>query len=247
MREVLPGAEGNGQKMKNTLINWSFQWRDIKFALSRGIGLCLDLGCGTGRHRDAVEQAGWTWVGMDTDTSRGEVTVVGDGMRLPVSDNSFDMVLLWQTLEHVPQPWVVLAEAKRVLKPGGRIVGSASCLEPFHDVTSYFGFTHKGLAKMLADSGFADIEITPGLNAFSLIARSWFRRLIGPKLGERLGFALIRGLFIPSVWTYLFLRGSWNVLKRGRPGPDYKRTVQWLTQDAPLEFAGHLVFKGNKV
>ena len=156
------------------------------------------------------------------------------------------MVLVWQVLEHLPQPWKVLYAVNCVLKPGGWIVGSASCLEPLHDVSSYFGFTHKGLKQMLADCGFVDIQIRPGINAFSLITRNWFRHLLGSQWGERVAFVLVRASLLSSLSVYLFLRGAWNFLRRGKLGADYNQTVRWLGEDAPLEFAGHLVFKGYK-
>lgn len=157
------------------------------------------------------------------------------------------MVLLWQVLEHLPKPTVVLNEVTRVLKPNGQVYGSVSCLEPFHDICSYYGFTHKGIEQILTDCGFTDIEIQPGINAFSLITRSWLRHLLVPsKVVEWSCFFLVRALFIPSLWLYLFSRKLLNLLRRGKLGTDYKSTVKWLSEDAPLEFAGHLMFKARK-
>src|SRR4051794_31596670 len=46
---------------------------------------------------------------------------VCDLARIPVEDERFDLVLLTQVLEHLPEPATVLAELRRVLKPGGTI------------------------------------------------------------------------------------------------------------------------------
>ena len=43
-------------------------------------------------------------------------------IELPFADESFDAVLLVAVLEHTREPWRLLAEARRVLKPGGRVV-----------------------------------------------------------------------------------------------------------------------------
>jgi phosphatidylethanolamine/phosphatidyl-N-methylethanolamine N-methyltransferase len=48
--------------------------------------------------------------------------VLGDSMVLPFRDNSFDCVVLHLILAVVPQPGLCLAEAARVLKPGGRVL-----------------------------------------------------------------------------------------------------------------------------
>jgi SAM-dependent methyltransferase len=42
-----------------------------------------------------------------------------DGYELPFVDEAFDVVLLVAVLEHTLEPWRILAEARRVLKPGG--------------------------------------------------------------------------------------------------------------------------------
>ena len=44
---------------------------------------------------------------------------VGDIRTLPYSDNTFDLIIAIEVLEHIPNPEVGLTEARRVLKPGG--------------------------------------------------------------------------------------------------------------------------------
>lgn len=48
--------------------------------------------------------------------------VLGDAMTLPFATHSFDHVVLHLILAVVPQPQLCLAEAARVLKPGGRVL-----------------------------------------------------------------------------------------------------------------------------
>ena len=55
-------------------------------------------------------------------SDRAVFRVAGDAQRLPFSDASFDGVFCVNLLEHVPDPSHVLAEALRVLVPGGRCV-----------------------------------------------------------------------------------------------------------------------------
>jgi SAM-dependent methyltransferase len=53
---------------------------------------------------------------------RGDVAYVrADAHALPVADSSFDLAYARYLLEHVTDPAVVLAEMRRVLRPGGRV------------------------------------------------------------------------------------------------------------------------------
>lgn len=48
--------------------------------------------------------------------------VAADALRAPFASGSFDVVTLWDVLEHLADPHVAIAEAARLLRPGGRLV-----------------------------------------------------------------------------------------------------------------------------
>ncbi len=86
----------------------------------------LEIGCGEGM---MFEGTATTPVQMDVSFTRVaraagkcRYLLCGDGYDLPFAGGSFDIVLLVAVLEHTREPWRVLAEARRVLKPGGRVV-----------------------------------------------------------------------------------------------------------------------------
>ena len=102
--------------------------------------LCLDIGCGEGRHSlAAYAYSGVYALGLDlseqdlaTAASRiadmqahapwGEIGFgAGDATRLPIADERVDVVIASEILEHIPDYLQVLKEAMRVLKPGGRL------------------------------------------------------------------------------------------------------------------------------
>jgi SAM-dependent methyltransferase len=105
----------------------------------------LDIGCGSGRHAAAAYRLpGARVVGVDPawpdlaaacerlqlhdrlgahGGGRWDL-LAADGLRLPFSDGCFDLVLCAEVLEHVPADGRLLAEIRRVLRPGGELVAS---------------------------------------------------------------------------------------------------------------------------
>jgi len=86
----------------------------------------LEIGCGEGMMLDGT---GIAPVQMDVSMTRVaraagkcRFLLCGDGYQLPFAAGSFDAVLLVAVLEHTREPWRILAEARRVLAPGGRAI-----------------------------------------------------------------------------------------------------------------------------
>jgi 2-polyprenyl-6-hydroxyphenyl methylase/3-demethylubiquinone-9 3-methyltransferase len=90
----------------------------------------LDVGCGAGFLTHTLAAAGHRPTGLDLSSSSLEVArqndatgkaryVEGSAIELPFPDRSFDVVCAMDLLEHVEDPARVIAEASRVLRPGG--------------------------------------------------------------------------------------------------------------------------------
>jgi 2-polyprenyl-6-hydroxyphenyl methylase/3-demethylubiquinone-9 3-methyltransferase len=93
----------------------------------------LDLGCGAGFLANDLAARGHRVTGLDTsaealavarryDGSHTAQYLVGDARAVPFADASFDAVCAMDLLEHVTEPERVIAEAARVLRPGGSFV-----------------------------------------------------------------------------------------------------------------------------
>jgi len=130
-----------------------------------------DLGCGTGRVSESlapfVEQV------VAVDFSPEMLEAARDRLRefdnvdvrrgalesLPLDGDSLDAATLFLVLHHVNDPGLVLAEAARVLRPGGRLV--IADMTP-HDRRAYqpdmghvwLGFSRQQLAEWLERAGF---------------------------------------------------------------------------------------------
>jgi len=106
--------------------------------------------------------------------------VQGDSMALPFASASFDYVVLHLILAVVPQPQRCLAEAARVLKPGGRIFLFDKFLR--HGERAWLRRALSPLAGQLAtrlDVVFEEVLTTvPEISVLSdqpVLARGWFR------------------------------------------------------------------------
>lgn len=133
--------------------HWWFQgrWRMVRRAVERlapasgaaGRRL-LDIGCGTGMFLQRQPFAARS-VGLDasrralgfTRRRGGGPLVCGDSQRLPFADSCFDLVTAFDLIEHVSLDSELVAEAWRVLRPGGLLVATVPA-HPFlwsgHDV-----------------------------------------------------------------------------------------------------------------
>ncbi|HEX7880971.1 MAG TPA: methyltransferase domain-containing protein [Candidatus Eisenbacteria bacterium] len=80
------------------------------------------------------------------------VDVVGDGEHLPFRDGVFDGVVLDAVIEHLARPARVVAEVKRVLKPGGTVLAQVPFLYPFHAAPhDYQRYTPAGLGMLFEE------------------------------------------------------------------------------------------------
>jgi len=139
-----------------------------------GQGRLLDVGCGSGSFLYRMHRRGWSVVGLDV--SAQAVDYVRESLRLPaflgslphpsIPAQSFDVVTIWQCLEHVHRPLDLLQAAHRALAPGGRLYVSVPNIAgaPFRwfrgdwlglDVPRHLiHFAPDTLARMLSEAGF---------------------------------------------------------------------------------------------
>jgi SAM-dependent methyltransferase len=126
--------------------------RDVVGRLERRYGslsgqTVLDVGCGPGFYTKALRAAGAHVIPLDNSRAQLELAgdppegaLLGDAMDLPLADASVDGVLSSNMLEHTPDPWLVLDEIERVLRPGGwAYVSFTNWCSPWggHDISPY--------------------------------------------------------------------------------------------------------------
>jgi SAM-dependent methyltransferase len=101
----------------------------------------LDLACGSGRYLRALAERGAEVIGLDLSPEMlgraaglGRPLARGDMVRLPFAAAAFDLVVCGLAVGHAPALGPVLAEAARVLRPGGALLYS-----DFHPLAALSG------------------------------------------------------------------------------------------------------------
>jgi ubiquinone/menaquinone biosynthesis C-methylase UbiE len=124
-----------------------------------------DIGGGTGNYARALREEGWEPIVIDREpamlehaAAKGLDTITGDAQDLPLEDESVDAAMLVCMLHHVEDQPRALAEARRILRPGGRLalmVFTREDLEPlwyyryFPSTKAWMIESHPPLAELL--------------------------------------------------------------------------------------------------
>lgn len=182
-------------------------------------GRCLEFGCGMGDFLVALKSKGWETVGIEPSARAAEACRqkgldVTQGDDPAAATGTFDLIVLWHVIEHVPDPVGTLAELRSLLKDDGLLAIAIPNLDSFdakhYAPEAWFGtdvprhlqhFTQRSLIKLCARLGWRFV--------------STWRQLYDPWqyacLSERgsMPARLARGLAVGTVtWLWGFIRPS---------------------------------------
>lgn len=194
-------------------------------------GRLLDIGCSAGFFLKVARDQGWEAQGLELSPDTAALAEERYGLEVTVGTlqestfpaNYFDVVTLWDALEHLDDPKKTLSIVNQILKPDGIVAIATPNIDGLFPALSYkvanllnywphpepprhlFQFSKKTLSRLLELTGFKVIHIQDeripigytfgGLKA---LLRSWLR----------LGYALV---FIPAAWVGPLLRAGDNV------------------------------------
>lgn len=171
------GAAGQWDKLRAELYGEGFATSAMLALLPRTL-VVADLGCGTGAAAAALAGHVQRVIGIDNSAAMLKAAQKrvaglenvelrrGDLQAIPLDDASCDAALMLLVLTYVPEPPAALREARRILKPGGRLV--IVDLLP-HDRDDFRrqmgqqanGLDPKQLSADLAAAGFEDVRVNP--------------------------------------------------------------------------------------
>lgn len=175
----------------------------------------LNVGCGTGGTIPHLEEFGKV---TNVDTSKEAVKFLKEkgysgklynGKKLPFKENSFDLVVALDVLEHIKEDGAALDEWKRVLKPNGGLlitVPAHQWLWSGHDeaLHHFRRYTRKGLRKLLVSADFSVRKASYAI-AFSLPLIVGFRflnKLLGKKMDSQSSYIQLPG-FVNKFFIFL--------------------------------------------
>jgi len=108
-----------------------------KFAQSRG--RLLDVGCATGNFMQVSKLQGWDAHGIELIASAAQIAQEKHGTNVKIGsletveypDRYFNIITLWDVLEHLPDPKGALKHCHNLLVPGGLLIFSIPNLKSF--------------------------------------------------------------------------------------------------------------------
>lgn len=202
-------------------------WKDLKKELSAASGKVLDVGCGAQIYKSLLPDH-VSYIGIDTLDAKARFgyevpnTLYFSGETWPVEDQSIDLVLCTEVLEHIQVPRLFLSEANRCLKPGGGILLTVPFASRWHFIPhDYWRYTPSGLSYLLTEAGCMNIAVYARGNPVTVSCHKIMALLIpllcpqSPNgflaVGKRtLGLVTFPILFVLACIANLSLRSDWG-------------------------------------
>jgi SAM-dependent methyltransferase len=158
--------------------------RRLRFALRDGprAGRALDVGCAAGFCMQVMRELGFDAYGVDVSATIARHAVERFGFRsvhigtldsAPFPDRSFDLITMWDVIEHVVDPRALLLKVGELLKPNGLLVLETQNIDSmfaralgrrwhhYKHAEHIYHFTPGTLRALLESTGFSVQSLTP--------------------------------------------------------------------------------------
>lgn len=166
----------------------TFEKRLKKIQEFKNSGRILDIGCATGMFLELASEKGWESYGLDVGEYAIELAKKKFGNNIykgtleqaKYDNDYFDVITMFDVIEHMRNPSDSLRETNRILKKDGLLVittpniTSFACKFygknwPYFDLEHLYYFSPDTLKRMLNSSGFEVSEIAPTRKALNML------------------------------------------------------------------------------
>jgi SAM-dependent methyltransferase len=204
----------------------------ISAAGERIKGTILENGCGVGVYLENLHPLGGQVIGLEYDFSRAarakqksNLILGGAGEQLPFPENTFNLILSNEVIEHVMDDQLAIQEMIRTLKPGGRLI--LFCPNRWYPVETH-GIYWRGRYR------FGNIPLV------NYLPRRWRNRL-APHVRaytQKDLEGLFRNLPILIIQREVIFGGYDNIVNRCPRFGRWLRDILYLVEKTPVSFLG---------
>lgn len=219
------GQEWWGEK----LVDWFSYWDRFKSLNLQKNEKILEIGFGQGKMLDALSKKGYQIWGVEKSKFCVELVKQKPwGKRvfggLAEIDSQFDVVLMYQVLEHISYPKKYLTKLLKIIKPGGRLVvriPNYSSWEARWGGSNWYHLDYPNHKILYSELGIRILFEKCGMEQVSISKNMGeYRQVMGYSLLSRLGISLPRKLMIiyqiitiPVLWIFSALMAQHGVIE----------------------------------
>ncbi len=197
----------------------------------------MDVGCADGAIK-AVLSAATDYIGLDYPATADRPdflfpAICADVASLPLQDASCDTLMLLDVVEHLAAPEAAMAEAHRVLRPGGCALITIPFAYPLHDQPhDYQRYTHHGLSHRLHAVGFREVRIEEVGDAIAAAASNLAIAIAqgaldaGSQRRWRLIALPLAPIMVPLINIFGWIMGALLPARHFMPGGYYVRALR---------------------
>jgi SAM-dependent methyltransferase len=158
-------------------------------------GRVLNVGAG-GEIAETLTRAGVRATAIDVDPARNPDMLADVETLETIADGTIDAVFCLEVLEHVRRPEAAAAAIRRVLRPGGLVIGSTPFLLGIHDQPhDYYRYTSHGLRHLFGT--FEPLDLRARNGYFAAAAVLITRRFAVGNVAERRLAAFLSPILVP--------------------------------------------------
>ncbi len=171
-------------------------------------GKLLDLGCGKKPYKHIYDKYLNESLGIDVETTphmKQYIDKFYDGKNIPFDNETFDVVLCTEVLEHVEEPEKFLKEIHRVLKKNGKVIITVPFLQLLHETPyDFYRYTPFALKAMTSRNQLKLISISGFSGTFGFFITTSMRlplKIIN-KVAKLTKFKFLYSINNPFIWLF---------------------------------------------